>query len=239
MKIVAATGPRAAGPTGTGGAGMIDAQIVVIAKEPVAGRAKTRLTPPYSPAQAAQLAASALEDTLRAVAQVPVRHRVLALDGLPGSWLPPGFVVISQRHGGLDERIAGAMADAHRLHPVPVMLIGMDTPQVTPELLTSSMETLAEHDAVYGPAADGGFWLYGRRVPDPATMLGVPMSRPDTGTVLLHRLRRECRSVGLAPELVDVDTAADAALVAAEAPWSRFAAMLEAMALPATAGAER
>nr|BFE88446.1 hypothetical protein GCM10020093_110470 [Planobispora longispora] len=106
-------------------------QIVVIAKEPVAGRVKTRLTPPFTPGQAARLAAAALEDTLRAVAAAPVRHRVLALDGLPGTWLPGGpesFVVIAQRGDGLDERLAAAFADAYRLHREPVVLIGMDTP---------------------------------------------------------------------------------------------------------------
>ena len=60
------------------------------------------------------------------------RH-VLALDGTPGAWLPPGFDVIAQRGGGLDERLAAAFADTHaRPRRLPMVLIGMDTPQVTP-----------------------------------------------------------------------------------------------------------
>ncbi|GAA1287509.1 DUF2064 domain-containing protein [Planotetraspora silvatica] len=228
-----------AGQAGKGGAGMIDAQIVVIAKEPVAGRVKTRLTPPFTPGQAAHLAAAALEDTLRTVAAAGTRHRLLALDGLPGSWLPAGFVVVPQRGAGLDERIAFAMTDAHRLHAMPVVLIGMDTPQVTPELLRYAVGALADHDAVYGPAADGGFWLLGLRTPEVAPLLGLPMSRPDTGAVLLRRLRDEGRSVVLLPELVDVDTAADAARVAADAPGSGFAASLAAMAGMAETSAAR
>lgn len=104
-------------------------QIVIIAKEPVAGRVKTRLTPPYSPAQAARLAEAALEDTLRTAAATPATQRVLALDGLPGTWLPAGFEVIPQRGSGLDERLAAAFADAYRLRPEPMVLIGMDTPK--------------------------------------------------------------------------------------------------------------
>ncbi|MBP2708232.1 TIGR04282 family arsenosugar biosynthesis glycosyltransferase [Microbispora sp. RL4-1S] len=205
------------------------AQVVVIAKEPVAGRVKTRLTPPFTPHQAARLATAALEDTLGSVAAARARHTVLALDGLPGAWLPPDVAVIPQRGAGLDERIAHAMADAHRLHPVPVVLVGMDTPQVTPDLLRAACAALSDHDAVYGPAADGGFWLLGLRRPDPSAVLGVPMSRPDTGAGVLARLRAAGRTVAHLPELVDVDTAADAARVAAAAPDSRFAATLAAL----------
>ena len=64
------------------------AQIMVIAKEPVPGRVKTRLTPPYTPAEAAELAEAALADTLAAVASAGVTRRVLALAGTPGRWLP-------------------------------------------------------------------------------------------------------------------------------------------------------
>ncbi|MGW5156343.1 TIGR04282 family arsenosugar biosynthesis glycosyltransferase [Nonomuraea wenchangensis] len=201
-------------------------QLLVIAKEPVPGRVKTRLTPPFSPEQAAVLAEAALRDSLRAVSATPAAQRVLALDGLPGSWLPPGLVVIPQRGAGLDERLAAAFSDAHRLRPGPAVLIGMDTPQVTPALLEEAGAALTEHDAVYGPAADGGFWLLGLRRPDPALLLGVPMSRPDTGKLQLDRLERAGLSVRLLPELTDVDTAADAATVAGQAPGSCFAAAL-------------
>ncbi|MFI6787359.1 TIGR04282 family arsenosugar biosynthesis glycosyltransferase [Nonomuraea sp. NPDC050383] len=204
--------------------------IVTIAKEPVAGRVKTRLTPPLSPAQAALLAEAAIEDTLRTVAATPAGQRVLALDGLPGSWLPPGFVVIPQRGTGLDERLAAAFADCRRLRPEPVVLIGMDTPQVTPGLLRDAAEALTECDAVFGPAADGGFWLLGLRRPDPGLLLGVPMSRPYTGAAQLERLSRAGLAVRRLPELTDVDTAADAFRVAAETPASRFAATLRELA---------
>lgn len=202
------------------------AQIVIIAKEPVAGRVKTRLTPPYRPDQAAALAEAALRDSLRAVCATPASQRVLALDGLPGSWLPPGVVVIPQRGAGLDERLAAAFSDVYRLRREAIVLIGMDTPQVTPALLGEAMEALERHDAVFGPAADGGFWLLGLREPDPSLLLGVPMSQPDTGKLQLDRLDRAGLSVRMLPELSDVDTAADAVAVAEQAPASHFAAAL-------------
>ncbi|MFI6501290.1 TIGR04282 family arsenosugar biosynthesis glycosyltransferase [Nonomuraea typhae] len=202
------------------------AQILVIAKEPVPGRVKTRLTPPFTPGEAATLAEAALADSLHAVLATPATQRVLALDGLPGSWLPAGFVIIPQRGERLDERLAAAFADTRRLRPEPVVLIGMDTPQVTPDLLAAACTALTGHDAVFGPAADGGFWLLGLREPDPGLLLGVPMSDPETGKHQLDRLERAGLTVHCLPELTDVDIAADAAHVAAQAPHTRFAAVL-------------
>jgi hypothetical protein len=195
--------------------------LLVIAKEPRPGRVKTRLTPPYSAGQAAELAEAALGDTLDTVAATPAARRVLALSGEPGPWLPPGFEVIAQRGAGLDERLAAAFGDAYRGRPM--VLIGMDTPQVTTALLIEAGRALNGHHAVFGPAADGGFWLLGLRRPAPRLLIGVPMSRADTGAVQLARLRRAGLRVALMPELTDVDTAADADRVAACAPHGRFA----------------
>ena len=164
----------------------------MIAKEPYPGRVKTRLTPPFTPVEAAELAAASLSDTLAAVAETTVARRVLALEGTPGRWLPGGFDVIGQRGDGLDERIAWALADARVTLPLPVVLIGMDTPQVTPGLLAAAAEPLVSRsaDATFGMAEDGGFWLLGLREVDPALILGVPMSQPDTGARQLARLRQ-------------------------------------------------
>jgi uncharacterized protein len=206
----------------------VAAALIVIAKAPVPGRVKTRLTPPFTLAEAAALAEAALCDTLAAVSRAAVARRVVALDGEPGRWLPPGFDVIAQRGAGLDERIAWALTDACAPRPVPVVLIGMDTPQVTPELLTAAAAPLADGtaDATFGPAQDGGFWLLGLRQVDPALVLGVPMSQPDTGAAQLARLRQAGLRVAMQPVLTDVDTAADAELVAKQWPDSLFAGCL-------------
>ena len=193
--------------------------LLVIAKEPRPGRVKTRLTPPFSPAEAAALAEAALADTLSAVAAAPARRRVLVLDGAPGPWLPPGFDVVPQGAGGLDARLADAFAGCAG----PALLIGMDTPQVTPDLLDVDFR---DCDAYFGPAEDGGFWALGLARPEPALLRGVPMSTPRTGAVQRERLRAAGLRVRDLPTLRDVDTAADAAEVAALAPDSRFAACL-------------
>ena len=193
-----------------------DTTLLVIAKQPAPGRVKTRLVPPFTHEQAAALAEAALADTLSIMLMAPARRRIVVLDGEPGHWLPAGFDIVPQCGGTLDERLADAFASVHG----PALLIGMDTPQVTPDLLTVDWQAA---DAVFGPAADGGFWALGLRVPDPALLRGVPMSTRNTGAVQRARLLAAGLRVVDMPVLRDVDTAADAVAVTAQAPGSRFA----------------
>jgi glycosyltransferase A (GT-A) superfamily protein (DUF2064 family) len=208
------TAPRPTGPT----------TLLVIAKEPRPGRVKTRLTPRFTPAEAARLAAAALADTLDTVRALPARRRVLVLDGAPGPWLPAGIEVVPQVAGGLDERLAAAFAQCTG----PALLVGMDTPQITPELLAPAVgaDAWRDCDAWFGPAEDGGFWALGLADPQPALLRGVPMSTATTGAVQRARLAAAGLRIRDLPLLRDVDTPYDAHEVAATAPASRFAATL-------------
>lgn len=210
----------------------VPATVVVMAKEPVPGRVKTRLCPPYSPAEAARLAAAALADTLAVVTRAPVRRRILCLAGdaarVPGA---AAFEVIAQVDGGLDVRIAAALA----LADGPVLLIGMDTPQLRPDdldlpgCLPAAAGAPAVPQAWLGPAEDGGWWALGLTHPDPVLVAGVAMSRPDTGARQLERLHGAGLPVTLLRTLRDVDSAADVAAVSTLAPGTRFAATAAAL----------
>lgn len=198
--------------------------IVVLAKAPEAGRSKTRLQSEFTADQAADLARAALEDTLDAVAAVPDVDRVLALDGEPGPWVPEGFRVVPQVEGGLDRRLAGAFVEAAWEHEGPILLVGMDTPQLAPYLDVE----MTGSDAALGLAEDGGFWavVLPKGLQDFYTSLfhGVPMSVPTTGEEQLARMREFGLRVQLLPVLRDVDDPDDARAVAQEAPGSLFAA---------------
>ena len=206
--------------------------VLVMAKSPVAGRVKTRLCPPLSPAEAAAVAEGALADTLDAVARCGAGRRILALDGAPGEWIPPGFEIISQRGTSFVRRLAAAWSDAAG----PGLQIGMDTPQVSPGLLDHCLEIAALPGATasLGRAVDGGWWaiaLAERWQVDVFT--GVPMSTAGTGDAQLTRLRECGHRVLDLPELRDVDTIDDATAVAALVPGSRFArSVAAAEALP-------
>jgi len=202
------------------------AQLLVIAKQPVPGQVKTRLCPPCTPGQAAQVAAAALRDTLDTVTATPAAGRVLVLSG---QYRPPdGWGVVAQRGDGLAERLANAFRDT-RIEALPSLLIGMDTPQVSPALLTGVTDRLRGADAVLGPAEDGGWWVLALREPAHADALrGVPMSTPDTGARTVEALRRRGLAVALGPTLRDVDTADDAWQVAGDCPHGTFAAAVRA-----------
>jgi uncharacterized protein len=198
----------------------VRARIIVMAKAPAAGRSKTRLCPPLTLEQAAALAEASLADTLRTAAGTGAGRPILALDGEPGSWLPAGFDVAPQRGDGLAQRLSGAFEDVAG----PALLIGMDTPQVTPDLLRAScLELEADGcDAVLGPALDGGWWALGLRRPDPRVFQGVPMSTPFTGAMQRCRLANLGLRYRTLPVLRDVDRIDDALAVAEEVPRSAF-----------------
>jgi uncharacterized protein len=203
-------------------------QVVIVAKAPVAGLVKTRLCPPLTSAQAASVAAAALSDTLSAAQASGAQRRVLALDGDPGPWVPSGFDVVAQRPGDFATRLAGALDDAWHSAPLPVLLIGMDTPQLDAVALNAAARCLLEGstDTVLGPADDGGFWTLGARRPVDGLFCGVPMSTGETALAQLARLHALGLSCSLLPGLRDVDTIDDALAVAGQAPATRFASAL-------------
>lgn len=213
---------------------MIPVTALIVAKAPVPGLAKTRLAAALGDRVAAGIAAAALLDTLDAVADTPLAAKVVAMTGDLASACQSeairerlsGFTVVEQRGDSFADRLANAHADAaSAAGPMPVLQIGMDTPQVTAELLTRCARALLGAHAVVGPARDGGWWLLG--VADAATaecLRLVPMSRPDTGAMTYAALLQTGSPVIVLEELADVDTVADISVVRADCrPSGRFA----------------
>ncbi|WP_330059451.1 DUF2064 domain-containing protein [Paenarthrobacter sp. Z7-10] len=197
--------------------------VAVIAKECLPGKVKTRLTPPLSPATAAALAQTSLSQTLRAVQSLPVARRLLVLEGSPRPEDAAGFEVFAQASGSLDERLAALCS----LTEGPLLILGMDTPQLTPKLLQPLLDDWSGPEPRFGswlgPADDGGFWALALRHPDGDLIRGVPMSTPATGVDQLARLQQAGINVGLLPMLTDVDTIDAALKVAQECLGTPFA----------------
>ncbi|CAN5499885.1 DUF2064 domain-containing protein [soil metagenome] len=208
-------------------------RILVIAKAPVPGLAKTRLATAVGDRGAAELAAAGLLDTLEASREAS-DDCVIALTGdmdracrsreiraALADW-----TVLWQRGDGFDERLAYAHLDAG---DGPVIQIGMDTPQITAAMLRETGSLLADNDTVLGPAEDGGWWVFGRhKAAHAQTLLGVPMSTDSTCDDTRSALLSRDLSVGTARTLQDVDLLADAQEVAAGAPHTRFAQVWQA-----------
>lgn len=207
--------------------------VLVVAKAPVPGLAKTRLAATLGDAAAADIAAAALLDTLDAVAAAPVAARIVAMTGDLAAASRSAeirsrlevFTVVQQRGEDFADRLANAHADASVAGGgLPVLQIGMDTPQVTADLLAECAGALVGADAVLGLARDGGWWVVGVAKPEAAECLrSVPMSTAETGAVTLAALRATGLDVTLVSELADVDTVDDVEVVRRECPPdSRF-----------------
>ncbi len=221
---------------------MIDVTLVVIAKAPVAGQAKTRLAVTVGEQAAADIAAATLLDTLDAVDATPVKDRVVAMTGDLGQASSSRQIrsrlrdlqVVEQRGDDFSARLANAIVDAAAVAgPRPVLLIASDTPQVTAGLLTECAQALLETDVVFGLARDGGWWVLGVTEPAMADCLNtIPTSRSDTGPATLEALRDKGLAVTLVAELSDVDTVDDVELVRVDcAPDSRFVQAIKAAGL--------
>lgn len=204
--------------------------LLIVAKAPVAGEAKTRLGAAVGAGAAARIAAAALLDTLDVAGGLgwPV---VIAMAGALEdaersdelSSACGSHHVIAQRGGSFASRLISAHRDADAGHGV--VQIGMDTPQVTMAGLRTAASALGSHDAALGLAEDGGWWVLAERNAVWADCLDtVQMSMPDTGSRTHDALVRAGASVASVPVLADVDTWDDACAVALMIPHSRFAA---------------
>ena len=198
--------------------------VTVIAKAPVPGQVKTRLSPPCTPEQAAEVAAAALADTLAAVDEVARNtgaRRVLLLDGDRQEWMPTAFDVVAQRGAGLEERLCNGFLDLGA-----GVIIGMETPQVAAALTDAIAAAHRGVDSI-GLATDGGYWMIGLCAASVAIAHelfdGIPMSSTHTGLAQLRRLHAHGRQVRLLPMARDLDTFDDLQAVAESGRTGRLA----------------
>ncbi|MBX3606700.1 MAG: TIGR04282 family arsenosugar biosynthesis glycosyltransferase [Piscinibacter sp.] len=190
--------------------------IVVLAKAPQPGYAKTRLIPALGAEGAARLARWLLDRTLQAAlasglgpvelcAAPDVAHPAIAAWGAR-----PGVILATQGDGDLGARMARAFARA-LAGGGSALLIGTDAPRLDADVLRAAAQALESHDAVFVPAHDGGYALVGLQRPAPALFEGIAWSTP----AVMAQTRAALRRLGLthaelAP-LHDIDEPADLA----------------------------
>jgi len=187
--------------------------LLVYAKPPRIGLAKTRLAERAGPATARRIAGFTQSRTFRAAAGSGCDTVIYAApdstlrDTATTLW-PAHLPRRSQgRHGSLTERLEKGWNDAP---PGPVLFIGTDAPDVSPALLRQAVRLLARHDAIFGPAEDGGFWLFGMnkgprtRAPFRSVRWSGPHAMQDVWSNLpVHA------NIGLLPMLMDIDELSD------------------------------
>lgn len=201
--------------------------ITIVAKTPVPGRVKTRLCPPCTPQQAADIARAGVLDTIDAIDRaLRTRHgatRTLLLDGNVEPWMPLHWRVVAQRGNGLAARLGNGFEDLGE-----GIIVGMETPHVA-SLLPGALRHLREGNDVLGPAEDGGYWAIGlcERTAGHAAKVfdGVEMSTSTTGDDQLRRLRALGGRVALLPEARDLDDYADLCAIAGSGRQGRLGAI--------------
>jgi len=221
----------------------VSARVLIVAKAPVPGLAKTRLAAAVGDHAAADLAAAALLDSLDAVEAVTTsKTRLVALAGdlgaaVHGDEIAARFAswqVVEQRGASFADRLVCAHHDAAAVFGggAALVQIGTDTPQITPrdlDALGAAVDPRRSDgcELVLGPATDGGWWgLATQSEGYVDAMTDVPMSQPDTCDLTQAALEASGARVCRVHALTDVDTVDDAFRVAAAAPSTRFAQLL-------------
>jgi len=192
------------------------ALLIIFAKEPRPGQVKTRLSPPLSPKEAAQLYHSFLLDILEEMARVPEVRLAMGFSP-PGAQVifrglaPPGTDLFPQEGADLGERMARAFARGFAAGFRPVMLRGSDVPDLPAAVVSEAREVLAAGRAqvVLGPCPDGGYYLVGCSSPQPLLFQGPAWSSSTVLADTLRLARQQGLRVHLLPRWPDIDTYAD------------------------------
>jgi len=160
----------------------------IFAKEPVPGRVKTRLCPPLSPEEAAEIYRISLEETV-AVASSGRFFPVIFYTGRQAYFRQafPGLTLIAQVGDDLGERMDRALETLLGQGHAAAVLIGSDSPDLPPAHLEDAFALLDRADCVTVPADDGGYVLIGERRHHPELFRDIPWS---TGEVLAATRRR-------------------------------------------------
>ena len=204
--------------------------VIVMAKAPRAGEAKTRLAPPLTRAEAARLAACLFADTVSAALGVGAAPAVAyaPADGRPALeealrvTLPEeilrGLPWLEQRGRDLGERLTGVVGRAAAEGFGPLLLVGADSPTLPPAFLAAALGGLADGgaDAALGPTEDGGYYAVGVREPAPGLFDSVEWSTPRAYAQTAHNAARLGMRLLELPRWYDVDTPADLARLRAE-----------------------
>jgi hypothetical protein len=184
--------------------------ISIMAKAPEPGRSKMRLSPPLTPAQAAEVSAALLVDTWRAVAGFDDCEILLMYTGDRTRFPEPvrGLTSFLQRGVDLGARIEHA-ARIGLTRADAVIVVGSDLPGLPLARLAEARDALATHEAVLGPSGDGGFYLMGLRACAPGLLARLPWSAPETYAACAARLtQRRMRPAPIAA-FDDVDDLED------------------------------
>jgi hypothetical protein len=189
--------------------------IAIMAKQPEPGKVKTRLCPPLSPRQAADLYEAFFLDTVSLVSGIEHTDLLVAYDPDTArdyfSRMTPAFVkFIAQGQGDLGARISGISRDVFSHGYKKLVILASDTPLLPRDVIRSAIARLDEIDVVLGPCDDGGYYLIGLRFYAPTLFAGIPWSTSQVLDLTIRRAHEAGMTWELLPQGYDIDTWEDA-----------------------------
>ena len=190
--------------------------LVIVAKQPVPGRVKTRLFPKLSPEAAADLYRCFLQDRIQEVISFNGVDRAIAYTPEDAketfaSLTSDGFELFAQQGKHLGERLNNIFMEKLSQGYEVVSIVDSDSPDLPKTLINESFELLLSRqaDIVLGPCYDGGYYLVGMRKPHPELFRNIPWSTENVLSVTLERARRMGLNVKLLSIWNDLDTFED------------------------------
>ena len=185
--------------------------LLVFVKNPGLGRVKTRLARTIGDEKALWVYERLLELTRRAARRVAAQRWVCYSDFVPAAdaWLEGGFAPHQQEGETLGDRMHEAFRQGFAAGYSPIVIIGSDCPEVSPDLLAEAFRQLESFPVVLGPAADGGYYLLGMNSLVESLFRSKPWSTPAVLAETVADLQRANLPYALLPVLSDVDEAAD------------------------------
>jgi len=197
------------------------AVVVVMAKQPVPGKSKTRLCPPLTPREAAELSEALLRDTIGLVSGLRETEMAIAVSppgavGMMRRFVPRGARILAVEGADIGECLRGATDQLFAEGFTRIVALNADSPTLPAEYLDRAIEMLTHSDVVLGPAEDGGYYLIGLRQRQPGLFQNISWSTAHVAAETLALAAALGLTVARLPQWYDVDTPAELERLRAE-----------------------
>lgn len=187
-------------------------RLILFLKAPIPGQTKTRLTPIFSPEEASQLYICFVRDILQQLTKISIEiyyFYVPPLETLLHTFAIPENQCFLQTEGDLGKRMSHAFEQLFRQSIQPTLILGTDSPGLSPEWLKMAFQLLHEKDFVLGPSFDGGYYLLGMSAFYPFVFRHIAWSGPHVFSQTFQKIQQSNRSISVLPPFYDVDTPQD------------------------------
>lgn len=181
--------------------------LIIFTKNPVLGTCKTRLAKTMGDHEALRIYKALIDYTVSFTEKVAAKKHVYYSDFIPelDEWSLPNFEKFMQIDGNLGTKMSNAFSESFKKGFNKVVIIGSDCAEINEKDIQVAFEQLRKHDAVIGPAVDGGYYLLGMNHPILDLFIDKSWSTPELINETISTLKRLNKSFYLLSEKSDID----------------------------------